>query len=294
MINEASRIATKFLLQGVQTIVFGRSRLRVEILTTYLKRAMERHRRIPTVSAATGRLSPNERRDIEEGTRSGRYLGVVSTNALELGIDIGSQGAVLAGYRGPSFTWQQGGARGAPRKVGSLPGGQFGAARPVHYSTASRYFFSTTSESGLVNPDNLAILASHLKCGAFELPFNEGEPFGRVEVEGILRYLEEERVLRHSGDKWFWSSAAYPAEEISLRSASSENFVIINTSDNNRVLGEVDLHSAPMLIHEQAIYLHQSQPFVIDKLDWNGRTAYARRGGRRLYTDAVKRATSRC
>ncbi|MFB3787429.1 MAG: DEAD/DEAH box helicase [bacterium] len=291
VINEASRIATKFLLQGVQTIVFGRSRLRVEILTTYLKRAMERHKKDPDrIRGYRGGYLPNERRDIEEGTRSGRYLGVVSTNALELGIDIGRlKAAVLAGYPGTiASTWQQGGRAGRTQEssvvflvASSAPLDQFIIQHP-------RYFFGTTPESGLVNPDNLAILASHLKCGAFELPFNEGEPFGRVEVEGILRYLEEERVLRHAGDKWFWSSAAYPAEEISLRSASSENFVIINTSDGNRVLGEVDLHSAPMLIHEQAIYLHQSQPYVIDKLDWNGRTAYAREVDVDYYTDAVE------
>ena len=131
-------------------------------------------------------------------------------------------------------------------------------------------------------------MASHLKCGSFELPFADGEPFGQVEIGDFLQYLEEERVLRHTGDKWFWSNAAYPAEEISLRSATSENFVIINTSDNNKVLGETDLHSAAVLIHEQAIYLHQSKQFVIDKLDWDGRTAYAREVEVDYYTDAIE------
>ena len=120
-----------------------------------------------------------------------------------------------------------------------------------------------------------------------ELPFEAQEKFGVDETEGILRYLEEERIIRHSGEKWFWSSAAYPAEEVSLRSASSENFIIINTSENNTVLGEVDLHSAPMLIHEQAIYLHQSKQYIIDKLDWDGRTAYAREVVVDYYTDSV-------
>lgn len=291
VINEASRIATDFLLKNVQTIVFGRSRLRVEILTTYLKRAMERNKKNPDrIRGYRGGYLPNERRDIEEGTRSGRYLGVVSTNALELGIDIGQlKAAVLAGYPGTiASTWQQGGRAGRQQETSvvvlvasSAPLDQFIVQHP-------RYFFGTTPESGLVNPDNLAILASHLKCGAFELPFNDGEPFGQVDIGGFLQYLEEERVLRHTGDKWYWSSAAYPAEEVSLRSASSENFVIINTSDNNSVLGEVDLHSAPMLIHDQAIYLHQSRQFVIDKLDWDGRTAYAREVEVDYYTDAVE------
>ncbi|MEW6235636.1 MAG: DEAD/DEAH box helicase [Candidatus Omnitrophota bacterium] len=291
VINEASRIAASFVLDGIQTIVFGRSRLRVEILTTYLKRAMERNKKDPNrIRGYRGGYLPNERRDIEEGTRSGRYLGVVSTNALELGIDIGRlKAAVLAGYPGTiASTWQQGGRAGRSQEASvvvlvasSAPLDQFIVQHP-------RYFFGTNSENGLINPDNLAIMVSHLKCGVFELPFQDDERFGQEEIEGVMRYLEEERVLRRSGDKWFWSSAAYPAEEISLRSASSENFVIINTSDGNRVLGEVDLHSAPMLIHEQAIYLHQSQTFVIDKLDWDGRTAYAREVDVDYYTDAVE------
>ncbi len=291
VINEAGRIATSFLLKGIQTIVFGRSRLRVEILSTYLKRAMTRHKKDPNrIRAYRGGYLPNERRDIEEGTRTGRYLGVVSTNALELGIDIGRlKAAVLAGYPGTiSSTWQQGGRAGRSQDTSvvilvasSAPLDQFIIQHP-------RYFFSTTPECGLINPDNLAIMVSHLKCGAFELPITDGERFGKEEVGGVLQYLEEERVLRHSSDKWFWSNAAYPAEEISLRSASSENFVIINTSDNNSVLGEVDLHSAPMLIHEQAIYLHQSRQYVIDKLDWDGRTAYAREVEVDYYTDSIE------
>ena len=236
VVNEAVRIATRFLLSNIQTIVFGRSRLRVEILTTYLKRAMEREKKDPErIRGYRGGYLPNERRDIEEGTRSGKYLGVVSTNALELGIDIGQlKAAVLAGYPGTiASTWQQGGRAGRSEGTSvvvlvanSSPLDQFIIQNP-------RYFFGSNPESGLINPDNLAILASHIKCGAFELPYEDDERFGDVEIEGLLRYLEEERVVRHTGDKWFYTSAAYPAEEVSLRSASSENFVILNTSNGN-------------------------------------------------------------
>lgn len=291
VINEASRIATSFLQEDIQTIVFGRSRLRVEILTNYLKKAMQRMKKNPDrIRGYRGGYLPNERRDIEEGTRSGRYMGVVSTNALELGIDIGRlKAAVLAGYPGTiASTWQQGGRAGRSQEASvvvlvasSNPLDQFIVNNP-------RYFFGTTPESGLINPDNLAILASHVKCGAFELPFEADDAFGADEVEGLLRYLEDERVLRQAGGKWYWSSAAYPAENVSLRSASSENFVILNTTNQNRVLGEVDYHSAPMLIHEQAIYLHQSQPYIIDKLDWDARTAYARKIDSDYYTDSIE------
>lgn len=290
VVTEASRIATDFLLNDIQTIVFGRSRLRVEILTTYLKRAMERHKKNSSlIKGYRGGYLPNERRDIEDGTRNGRYLGVVSTNALELGIDIGRlKAAVLAGYPGTiASTWQQGGRAGRSHETSVVVLVASSAPLDQYIIQHPRYFFGTTPESGLVNPDNLAIMVSHLKCGTFELPFEAQEKFGVDETEGILRYLEEERIIRHSGEKWFWSSAAYPAEEVSLRSASSENFIIINTSENNTVLGEVDLHSAPMLIHEQAIYLHQSKQYIIDKLDWDGRTAYAREVVVDYYTDSV-------
>ena len=289
VINEATRWATEFVKEGIQTIVFARSRLRVEILTTYLKRAMTRLKKDPDrIASYRGGYLPLERREIEEGTRSGKYLGVVSTNALELGIDIGQlEAAILAGYPGTiSSTWQQGGRAGRRQEASvvilvasSAPLDQFIINHP-------RYFFDTTMESGLINPDNLAILVSHLKCGAFELPFSEGERFG-PDSQAILKYLEEERVVRCTGDRWYWSSESYPAEEISLRSAASENFVILNMSDDNRVIGEVDYFSAPMLVHEQAIYLHRSQPFVIEKLDWEGRTAYAREVDVDYYTDAV-------
>ena len=289
VIKEAVKWAMQFIPKGIQTIVFGRSRLTVEILTTYLKRAMERMKKDPSrITGYRGGYLPLERREIEEGTRSGKYLGIVSTNALELGIDIGQlQAAVLAGYPGTiSSTWQQGGRAGRRQDTSivvlvasSTPLDQFIVNNP-------RYFFGTNMESGLINPDNVAILISHLKCGAFELPFESDESFG-PDSQGLLRYLEEERVVRQTGNRWYWTSETYPAEEVSLRSAAAENFVIINLSDNNRVLGEVDFFSAPMLIHEQAIYLHLSQPYVIEKLDWEGRTAYAREVDVDYYTDAV-------
>lgn len=291
VINEASRIAGQFLLDGIQTIVFGRSRMRVEILSNYLKRTMERNKKNPElIKAYRGGYLPNERRDIEDGVRNGRYLGVVSTNALELGIDIGRlKVAVLAGYPGTiASTWQQGGRAG--RTEGTSVVVLVASSSPLdqYIIEHPRYFFSTTPESGIVNPNNLAILASHLKCGAFELPIKDGELFGDMELDGLLQYLEEERVIRHAGNQWYWSSAAYPAEDVSLRSATSENFIIIDTSSNNKVLGEVDYHTAPMLIHEQAIYMHQSDQYVVDKLDWDGRTAYVRKVDIEYYTDAVE------
>jgi DEAD/DEAH box helicase domain-containing protein len=148
------------------------------------------------------------------------------------------------------------------------------------------YFFGQSPESGIVDPNNLIILTSHLKCSAFELPFRDTERFGVDATGEILKYLEEHSVLHHAGEQWHWMSESYPAEEISLRSASPGNFVILNRSDNDRVIGETDFFSAPMLIHEGAIYLHESAQYQIEELDWEGRRAYAKEVDVDYYTDA--------
>jgi len=288
-IKEASRLAARFVYEGVQTIVFARSRLRVEIMTTYLKRIMRRLRRSPNlIKGYRGGYLPLERRAIEKGIKDGEVMGVVSTNALELGIDIGNLSAsILAGYPGSiASTWQQGGRAG--RRQGASVILLIASSSPLDQYMAHHpeYFFGRSPEAGIVNPDNLAILASHVKCAAFELPFEDGEKFGSAEIADILRYLEEAHILRHTGWRWYWSSESYPAEEISLRSATPENFVVLNTTRKSEVIGEVDYESAPLLIHDEAIYIHQTQTYVIDNLDWDRRVAYAREIDSDYYTDA--------
>jgi len=149
------------------------------------------------------------------------------------------------------------------------------------------YFFERSPESGLVNPDNLLVMMDHLKCAAFELPFRDGESFGTVAVGEMLEYLAEERVLHHASDRWYWMSDAFPAETVGLRAAARENFVIIDvTEPQPRVLGEVDRFSAPMLIHEEAIYLHGSGQYQVEKLDYESKKAYVRHVEVDYYTDA--------
>jgi len=149
------------------------------------------------------------------------------------------------------------------------------------------YFFKSSPESGIVNPNNLAILVSHLKCGAFELPFEDQEHFGLKDISPLLEFLEEEYVLRHRGNRWYWSDEVYPAEEISLRRATMENFIILDSTNKNQTLGEVDRPSAPLLIYPNAVYLHQSETYLIEKLDWENRVAYAKKSDLDYYTDAV-------
>ena len=293
-VTEASNLAKKFLSANVQTIVFARSRLRVEILTTYLKEAMRAMKKpVTKIAGYRGGYLPNERRRIERGVRNGDILGVVSTNALELGIDIGRLSVcVMAGYPGTiTSSWQQAGRAGRRADVAvavlvasSAPLDQFIINHP-------EYFFEQPPEAGIVDPNNLIILMSHIKCAAFELPFEENEKFGVDATNEILSYLEENGVLHHVGDRWHWMSETYPAEVISLRSASPDNFVIIDTTNDEKVIGEIDFFSAPMLIHDDAIYLHGSQQYHVDKLDWERRKAYVHHVDVDHYTDAQTKVT---
>lgn len=296
VVNEARRVAARFLAADVQTIVFARSRMRVEVLLNYLRKTMLKlHRNPNRIAGYRGGYLPNERRLIEQGVKSGEILGVVSTNALELGIDIGQlKAAVIAGYPGSiASTWQQAGRAG--RKAEAAVAVLIGSSSPLDQYLIAHpdYFFGNAPESAIVNPDNVAILANHVKCASFELPFTDDETFGDVSPLPVLQYLENEHVLRHAGGKWHWSSDTFPSEGVSLRSASAENFVVVNVADKDRILAEVDYDSAPFLIHTEAIYMHFGQTYYIENLDWDRRTAYARAQASDYYTDALAKTDIR-
>ncbi|MGI6424932.1 MAG: DEAD/DEAH box helicase [Tepidanaerobacteraceae bacterium] len=286
---EAKAIALNFIKNKIQTITFARSRLAVEVMLTYLREEMKKISDGKSlVRGYRGGYLPKERRDIEKGLREGKILGVVSTNALELGIDIGNLDAsVITGYPGSiASTWQQMGRAGRRNSISasilvasSSPLDQFIINHP-------EYFFDASPEHGLINPDNLYILVSHIKCAAFELPFVDGEIFGNQDIGEILSFLESERILRHVGGRWHWMAESFPAEEVSLRSASTENFVIIDITEGAKVIGEVDRTSAPTMIHEEAIYIHAGQQFQVEKLDYEEKKAYVRKVNVDYYTDA--------
>ncbi|HOX85500.1 MAG TPA: DEAD/DEAH box helicase [bacterium] len=297
-VKDANDIAAKFVRQGIQTIVFARSRVRVEILVTYLKAAMAQAQQSESlIRGYRGGYLPLQRREIERGLRDGSILGVVSTNALELGIDIGQlQVAIMAGYPGSiASSWQQAGRAG--RKSDTSLAILVASSSPLDQYIVQHpdYLFGSNPESGIIDPDNLIILLSHMKCAAFELPFNSAEHFGadyagQGGVEGtadILDFLQENRVVHRSGATYHWMSETYPAEAISLRNAAEENVVIIDRSDpQEKVIGEIDLFSAPMLVHDEAIYLHESVQYHVDRLDWERRKAYVKQVKVDYYTDA--------
>jgi DEAD/DEAH box helicase domain-containing protein len=276
-VSDARLLSEQFLEAGVQTIVFARARLTTEVLLTYLRDAAHREGLAEDrVRGYRGGYLPAERREIERGLRQQQVLAVVATNALELGIDIGGMEAcVMTGYPGTiASTWQQAGRAG--RRAGTSVAILVASASPLDQYIVNHpaYFFGSSPEHALLNPDNLAIAVNHIRCAAFELPFGSGEAFGRFpHTQEVLAFLEEEGLLRQAGGQWHWADQAYPAEAISLRTAEMDNFVVVNTAQEGTVVGVVDRQSAPLLIHEEAIYLHGGESYLVRRLDWEGRRA---------------------
>jgi len=292
VLKEVRKIVKYFLPTGIQLIVFARSRLNVEILVTYIKETARQLKISPNkIRGYRGGYLPNERREIEKGLRNGDIQVVVSTNALELGIDIGQLDlSIMAGYPGNiSSTWQQAGRAGRRQTTSvsimvasSSPLDQYIVENP-------NYFFGKNPENANVDENNLPILMSHLKCAAFELPFTTEENFGGDATQKLLGYLRDEKILRQTDGKYYWMQEIYPADEVSLRSANPNNVVIVDTSNDNRVIGEVDLFSAPMLVHKDAIYIHESQQYQVNELDWDGKKAFVSETDSDYYTDAISK-----
>jgi len=287
---ETQRLAAQFIRAQVPTIVFTRGRVELEVLVSYLRRAFQRLGDLTEkIRGYRGGYLPQQRRAIERELREGKVLGVVSTNALELGVDIGSlQAVVINGYPGTiaSF-WQQVGRAGRKHELAAAV--LVGNSSPLNQYIVNHpdFIMGRGAERALIDPNNLYILLSHLKCAAFELPFKVGELFGDVDVQEYLDFLVEQEVLRLVEGRYYWMSEDYPAADISLRSASTDNFAIIDTTDGaSQVIGEIDRFSAPMLIHEGAIYMHEGRQYHVDKLDWERQKAYTRQVKVDYYTDA--------
>ena len=302
-LNETARVSKELLARKLQTIVFANSRLHTEVLLTYLQQANP-----PQPGAAEpvrgyrGGYLPGERREIERGLREGRVRGVVATSALELGIDIGSLDAcVMAGYAGSiASTWQRAGRAG--RRSGASCAVFVASSAPLDQFIVQHpeYFFGRSPEHAYIQPDNLEILVNHLKCAAFELPITPDERFGAVDLQNLCERLAEAGFFHRSGGNWHWVQEAYPADTVSLRSVTSDNFVIVETAaedDGNtthfkkggpEVIGEVDFSSALTTVHPKAIYLHQGQQYHVERLDFDQRKAYVKPVNVDYYTDAIR------
>ncbi|MGH2442154.1 MAG: DEAD/DEAH box helicase [Chloroflexota bacterium] len=283
----ARDLAANLLRNSVQTIVFTRSRTGVELLLSYLRDAVGPAKRAAVRGYRSGYL-PLQRREIERGLRDGSVRAVVATNALELGIDIGALDAcVVTGFPGTiASAWQQMGRAGrrsesslAIMVLNSSALDQFLAMEP-------EYFFGRNPEAALIDPNNLIILVSHIKCAAFELPFADSEQFGVNTTAEILQFLGENQILHHHEGVWHWTSDSFPAQEVSLRTAATDNVVIIEQGPPARVVGEIDRSSAPTMVHEEAIYIHEGQQYQVEVLDLEEKKAFVQPVDVDYYTDA--------
>jgi DEAD/DEAH box helicase domain-containing protein len=294
-VKEATRLTNELLARKLQTIVFANSRLQTEVILTYLQqRNQPKPGQAEPVRGYRGGYLPRERRDIEHGLREGRIRGVVTTSALELGIDIGSLDAcVMAGYAGSiASTWQRAGRAG--RRSGTSCAVFVASSAPLDQFIVQHpdYFFGSSPEHGHIQPDNLEILVNHLKCAAFELPLSPDEKFGGIDLPDLCERLAEAGFLHQSGKNWHWVQESYPADTISLRSVTSDNFIIIDITGGDagkpEVIGEVDFTSALTTVHEKAIYIHQGQQYHVERLEFDHRKAYVKRVNVDYYTDAIR------
>ena len=299
-LGESAKLALRFLKEQIPTIVFAQSRLSTEVLLTTIRASMQdKTGDAGMIRGYRGGYLPTRRRAVEQGLREGGVLGVVSTNALELGVDIGSLDvAVLAGYPGTiASLWQQAGRAG--RRTGPSAALLVATSSPLDQFMVTHpdYLFGTPPEEARVNPDNPFILVNHLKCATFELPFTDDERFGEVDVRPHLAALEDEGVLHRAGARYHWASETYPADHMSLRTVTTDNFLVIDTTARDekqtkrrQIIAEVDWSSAFATIYPKAIYLVESDPYEVQELHFREdeeKVAYVKRVNVDYFTDAV-------
>jgi len=196
--------------------------------------------------------------------------------------------AVLASYPGTiASTWQRIGRAG--RRASKSMGVLVSSSSPVDQFIVNHpeYFTGKSPEMGRINPDNLTILIEHVKCASFELPFVKGETFGGEDLEEILNYLAENNILFRKQDKWFWTEQGYPADAVSINRISSDNFVVVDRSEGERVIAHVDFSSALETLHPKAIYILEGEQYVVEEFDYENRKAYVRKSNSDYFTDAI-------
>ncbi len=289
--SQSNRIARLAIKAGLKTLVFASSRTMVEVLTKYLKDVFDSDpRKPPRIRAYRGGYLPNERREAERAMRAGDVDGIVSTSALELGVDIGSLDVVvLNGYPGSvAATWQRIGRAG--RRQQPALGVLVASSDPLDQYLVRHpdFFGSANPEHARIAPDQPLVLLDHLRCAAFELPFLRGEVFGPVDPEPWLELLAESGVLHGEGGRWDWIADSYPANAVNLRAVADGNFVVVDRTDGaQKIIAEVDYSSAALTLYEGAIHMVQSTPYQVERLDWAGRKAYVTRTHVDYYTDAI-------
>ncbi len=285
-------IAANLIKNDIASIVFAKARLQVEVMTNQLKQLVaDPLGENGKVRGYRSGYLASQRHEIERKLRAGEIKCVISTNALELGIDIGQLDAcVLCGYPGTiASTWQQAGRAGRRSDTSLLIVVATSSPLDQYIMRHPDYFFGKSPEEARVNPDNLYILLNHVKCAAYELPFSEGELFDGLEsTPELLEYLADEHILHKAGGRYHWSAEEFPQIGVNLRSGFDQNFLIIDITDpkHRKVIGEMDRFTVPMLLHQYAIYMHEGRQYQVEELDFDDKKAYVRNVNVDYYTDA--------
>lgn len=292
-IGEAVKLMTLLVQEGVQSIAFVRTRLAAELIFRSCRERLQKvsRRLADSVHAYRGGYLPEERRAIEQRLAGRELLGVASTNALELGIDIGSLDAcILVGYPGTiASLWQQAGRAGRGREESLIFLVAQNAPMDQYLMSDSRYLFEQNPEHAVTDPDNPHIIIGHLKCAAHELPLSDED----VQIFGpyagaILELLEEEEMMRHIDGSWYWASTSYPAADVNLRNIAGPVYTIQDEADGEKVIGTIDEISAMSQLHTHAVYIHGAETYFVNRLDLDQKIAFVERRDLDYYTQSVQ------
>jgi len=292
-IGEAVHLMAFLVKEGIQTIAFVRTRLASELI---FKGCRERLRPISrklasSVHAYRGGYLPEERRKIERQLAERKILGVASTNALELGIDIGSlEACILVGYPGTiASLWQQAGraGRGAEESIVFLLAQN--SPMDQYLMAHTGYLFDQNPENAVVDPDNPHVVVGHLKCAANELPLKETQTDGFGDyASAVMEVLEEDQCVRNIDNSWYWASSEYPAAEVNLRNIAGPVYTIQDESQGERVIGTLDEISAMAQLHSHAVYLHGAETYFVNRLDIEQKIAFVQKKDLDYYTQSVQ------
>lgn len=290
--HEAAELLCELVRARHATIAFGRARIVAELLFRYSQEILQRTS--PSLARAIrpyrGGYLPAERREIERMLFEGELLGVTSTNALELGIDIGAlEACIIVGYPGTiASTWQQAGRAGRGQDEAVVFFVAHNAPIDQYLTQNPRYFFGRNPENAVVDPSNPHVLLGHLRAAAFERPLAQGEveEFGEY-APALMEILAEDRQIQWDGRAWRWTGSGFPATQVNLRNMSDNTFTIVDTTSGNRVIGSLDEPSAYQQVYEQAIYIHEGETYFVRRMDTVQRVAYVEKADVDYYTQSI-------
>ena len=281
IVNVTAELLPELMEKGESFIAFAKSRKNVEIILKETRDHLKGAGFLGTakpeqISGYRGGYTPVERRTIEKNMLSGKLSGLVATNALELGIDIGKlSAAVLAGYPGTRASfWQQAGRAGRSRNGGkgylildNLPMDQYIAMNPD-------WLFGGSSENAIVDPDNLLIELAHIRAAAAELPLSLDDAALFPDLGEVIPVLMKMNEVKSMGGRFAWAGGQYPAGEFSMRNIDQNKYQLINQETGQNIT-EMDEEQAFHEIHEGAVYMHDGDFYQVVKMNLESKMVYA-------------------